>query len=1000
MEKTPSPPSQREKGKISPPAWRSLEELAGGEGVTELLGREFAVPPDETDTAAGLRRRDFLKLVGGTLGLAGLSGLSGCTVRPRGKIVPYVDQPEQIIPGKPLFYATALEFRGYGRGVLVETHEGRPTKVEGNPTHPATLGATSIFEQAALFDLYNPARSNSILKEGELSSWNACLGELQIALEKLPEDGAGLCLLTETITSPTFADQWKTLSERYPAARWYRYEPLHDEQAQGVAREVFGAERELVYHFDKAKTIVSFDSDFLFGLPGSVRYARDLMAGRESATPGGMSRIYALEAVPTITGCYADERKPVRYNDIIQYVIALAEEIGTAPSLEGLAPGADARNWARRVAADLKRGEPALFVAGESQPGDVHRLVHELNRRLGSYQNGVIDVIDTVRGTPKSGSLGELAEAANAGSVTILLMLGGNWVRTAPADTRFEEALAHIPLTIHSGLYVEETALASRWHIPQAHPFEVWGDTRAFDGTASIIQPLIEPLFGGRSVTEIFDCVVNFPGRPSQKIIKSYWMLRGMDEDEWRRALHDGVVAGSKSQPTGGSVTQASMAGSREGSPAGELDLLFVPDGSLWDGRYGRNSWLQELPRPITKLSWENAFLISPATAAEHEVTTGSIIEVREVRATDGRALTGMVLVQPGVAAGTIAVSLGSGSWPVKEEGGYFQTRVFRPKGREVECLGINAYPLRTSHSQWRVPVSLVKQGGERKPLTTQHHHLVHGRDLLRVGSLQQLEKLYSAPEEKSPPTLYNLTEQMTDGYAWAMSIDLSRCIACNACMVACQAENNIPPVGWEEVSRGREMHWIRLDSYYFGDENEPFIASQPMACMHCETAPCELVCPVEATLHDHEGLNVQVYNRCIGTRYCSNNCPYKVRRFNFFRYAEENAREPLQLMANPDVTIRARGVMEKCTYCVQRISAARIRASIENRPIRDGEVIPACAQVCPTETIIFGNINDPASRVAARKRERFDYVLLREQGTHPRTSYLPRVINPEEART
>ncbi len=993
--------------------WRCLEELADTKEFRELLEREFAVPPDGADHEAGLKRREFLQILGGTLGLAGLAGLAGCTVRPRGEIVPYVDQPENLVPGKPRFYATALEFGGYGRGVLVETHEGRPTKVEGNPAHPASLGATSIFEQAAILDLYNPARSAAVLRNNALSARPAYLNALQTALLKLPPGGEGLHLLTGTVTSPAFGEQWKVLGQRYPAARWHRYEPIHDDAAFEAARQTGSEAMEQRYHFDRAKVVVSFGCDFLFALPGSVRYARDLMAGRKGGEEGGgMNRIYVVESVPSITGAYADERRAVRASGpegVVGYALALALELGLAVTLAKGRPGRDAEAWARRVAADLRKGgnrNAALLLAGVEQPVEVHRLVEAMNIRLGSYQreSGTISRISPValNRLHQGESLAELVGAMKSGKAGVVLMLGGDWVRTAPADLDFAGALRRVPMSIHCGLYVNETARAATWHLPQAHPLEAWGDTRGFEGTATLVQPMIEPLYGGLSFHEVLDGVAQFPGRSSYEIIRSYWVTPGrLDEAGWRRALHDGVVVeeGARAM-AGGEVSRGGALEVSLEESGDELELVLSPDPSLWDGRYAQNAWLQELPRPINRLSWGNAFLVGPATAARVGLETGEIVRVSPRDGAVGVAIEGAVVVQPGVGDGVIGVTLGCGQW-AGSDGSPFMvshativptpTRAARERGES----GLDAYPLRTCRHPWWRAVLLEKTGRRSKTVTTQNHHLMEGRDLLRMGTYHELLERYPPSANEPPPTFYNLTEEMSDGYAWAMVIDLTRCIGCNACVLACQAENNIPPVGRDQVARGREMHWIRIDSYYFGNPDQPEFGYQPLACVHCETAPCELVCPVEATVHDREGLNLQVYNRCIGTRYCSNNCPYKVRRFNFFRYADDSAREPLQLMANPNVTVRARGVMEKCTYCLQRINAARIPARIENRPIRDGEVTPACAQACPTETILFGNRSDPGSRVAKQKKHPLNYALLGDQNTRPRTTYLARLRNP-----
>lgn len=971
--------------------WRCLEEWAQDPAVRALLAREFMVAPEANDHVEGLKRREFLKLIGGTLGLAGLTSVTGCTVRPYGKIVPYVNQPEEIIPGKPLYYATALEFCGFGRGVLVETHEGRPTKVEGNPDHPASLGATSVFEQAAILDLYNPARSSSVLKEGEIATWEAFNGALQEALASLPPGGKGLHLLTGRITSPSIAGLWAEIGKRYPEAAWHVDEPIDLLTPHGAT---LGAP---TLHLDKAEWVISFGSDFLYDSPASVRYARDLLGPRLNGDQDPRRkerRLIVLESVPTITGTFADDRLALSPSEIVGYAAALAREWGVEVDLGTQTLSPEAKQWAGDIARGRFTSQLGLVVAGGDQPAELHQIVARLNDKLRAYEQGTLSAsylgeAMTSHAVPQS--LASLVNEMEAGRVEILIMLGGNRVVTSPDGGSFKDALGSVPLTIHSDLYRDETALAVTWHLPLAHPFEAWGDTRAFEGTASLVQPLILPLYGGRSFLEVLDYLLSPAPRSAWEIVRAHWVGAGhLSEEAWRRALHDGVVVEGAPLPRERlSVDHAPISL----PPAGETDwtrqwtLLFRPDPGLWDGRYAQNAWLQELPRPINKLSWENAFLISPESAAKAHLSDGSLVRITEPH---GESVVGKVLVQPGMAAGVVAVTLGGGLWPEAQSLGKAVPLELRSAKQR---LGINAYPLRQTAALWQTPVKVEKVGQGERPITTQKHHLVEGRDILRYGTETDLRARY--PQAEKVPTLYNLTETMTDGVAWAMSIDLSRCIACNTCVVACQAENNIPPVGATEVARGREMYWMRLDTYYFGSPDRPFIAHQPVACMHCETAPCEIVCPVAATLHDHQGLNLQVYNRCIGTRYCSNNCPYKVRRFNFFRYAEEVAREPLQLMANPDVTIRARGVMEKCTYCVQRISAARIQSSVENRAIRDGEVIPACVQACPTEALLFGNANDHASRIASAKKDPLDYGLLADLSTRPRTTYIARVVNP-----
>ncbi|MCX6967208.1 MAG: TAT-variant-translocated molybdopterin oxidoreductase [Verrucomicrobia bacterium] len=972
--------------------WRSLEELADSPEFREQLHREFSVPPGD-EGISGVSRRDFLRLLGGSFALAGLAGLGGCVRQPQQNIVPYIDQPERVIPGKALYYATILELAGFARGVVVETHEARPTKVEGNVLHPASLGATTVFEQAALLDLYNPVRSSAVLKEGEADTWPTFLGELQAALAKLPAGGAGLHILTGNVTSPTFGAQWQALLTRYPAAQWHQYEPLHHDAEFEGSNQAFGKFLQTQHQFDKARIIVSLGADFLFAMPGSVRYARDFISGRNIREGGKtMSRLYVLESAPTITGASADDRTPLRPSAILEHGVALAQQLGI--SVEGAHPGEAAQKWAATVAADLHSANgPTLIVAGCGLPPELHALAHAMNAALGNIGSSVT-YSDPVEVAPvnQTQSLRDLATAIESGNVSVLLMLGGDWAHTAPADFEMDALIRRVPLSVHLGMYRNRTAYAARWHIPQAHPLEAWSDARAYDGTVSLAQPLIEPLFGGRTPHELIDCVAQFPGRHAHEILRAYWQQAGLDEEAWRRALHDGVIpntAAAMQTPTLHPPPPVTLQPDAPESP----ELVFMHDYGIWDGRFSENSWLQELPRPINRLSWENALLVSPATAAKSKLATGDVVEIKTH---DGRTLRGAVMIQPGMAEAVYAVTLGGGSR--LEPGLWFKeiTPAGAPIQRDqiAQNVGIDAYPVRTSAEPWFCKISLQRTGERHELAHTQQHHLVNSRDLVRIENFSDLSKL-RVNEEVASHDLYNLTRTETDGIAWGMAIDLTRCIGCNACVLACQSENNIPPVGRSEVLKGREMHWIRIDSYYFGAPEKPLIAFQPMPCMHCETAPCEIVCPVAATLHDHEGLNVQVYNRCIGTRYCSNNCPYKVRRFNFFNYPKPEKKEPLLLAQNPNVTVRTRGVMEKCTYCVQRITATRIRAELDKRPIKDGEVVPACAQACPTEAIVFGNLKIK-SRVAALKQTPLNYPLLEEANTHPRTTYLMRITNPK----
>jgi MoCo/4Fe-4S cofactor protein with predicted Tat translocation signal len=991
--------------------WRSLDELAETEGFRAFLETEF---PQQASVLEAVGRRQFLKLMGASLALA---GLNACTRQPTETIVPYVRAPEEIIPGEPLYFASAMPLRGIGTGVLVESHMGRPTKVEGNPEHPASLGAADAFAQASVLSLYDPDRSQVIRNVGEIRPWSAFRDALHLALEAQRERrGAGLRVLTETVTSPTLAQQLHDLLTAFPLARWHQYEPAARDNARAGALLAFGVPAETHYRFEKADVIVSLDADFLACGAGSLRYVRDFTRRRRvQDTAGTMNRLYVVESTPSVTGAIADHRLPLRPTEIDAFARALAAALG----LPRQPSGAEGPNpqWVKAIVADLQQHRGAgIVIAGDQQSPAVHALAHAINEALGNVGQSVIHT-DPVEADPidQNQSLRELVAEMDAGSVEVLLILGGNPVFTAPADVRFAERLAKVGLRIHLSPYDDETSLLCHWQVPEAHYLESWSDVRAHDGTVTIIQPLIAPLYGGRTAHELLAAFGEHPDRSGYDIVRAYWKSRfvssgvggpGSDADFerfWRKALHDGVVPNtalpprevalrsdvlaSLPAPASGSLSGSAPrsdpteSGPAEQAPIAGLEIVFRPDPTIFDGRFANNGWLQELPKPISKLTWDNAALVSPATAERLGLANEELVELHY----EGRAVRAPIWITPGHANDCVTVNLGYGRTSA---------------GKVGNGTGFNAYAVRTAAAPW-VGVGLeIRKTGERYALAcTQHHHSMEGRDLVHAGTLEQYRvhpDLDPATHEPSPyGSLY--PEYRYDGYAWGMTIDLNACIGCNACVVACQAENNIAVVGKDQVSRGREMHWIRIDRYYEGGLDNPVTYHQPVPCMHCEDAPCEAVCPVGATVHSSEGLNEMVYNRCVGTKYCSNNCPYKVRRFNFYLYSNWTV-ESLKMVANPDVTVRSRGVMEKCTYCVQRINHARIQAEKAGRPIRDGEIVTACQQACPAEAIVFGNINDPNSRVARLKADQRNYALLGEVNTRPRTSYIAAVRNPNPA--
>jgi molybdopterin-containing oxidoreductase family iron-sulfur binding subunit len=962
--------------------WRSLDELCETPAFRAFLEHEF--PRHLAAAPEGAGRRHFLKLMAASLGVA---GLAACTRQPEERIVPYVRQPEHAIPGHPLYFATAAPLGGYGVGILVESHDGRPTKIEGNPQHPASLGASDAMTQAALLGLYDPDRAQVLTHVGEIRPWSALVDAIgQVRAAQTASGGAGLRLLTGAVGSPTLAAQIEALLGEFPEARWHRWEPAGAFHARQGAVLAFGEAVETQYRFAHARVVVALDADFLMRGPGRIRAARDFAAARRLTGDGpDPARLYAAESTLTATGSAADHRIAVRSADVEAIARHLARELGVPASENADAPVLRThRPWVDAVVAELRAfAGQSLVVPGDEQPPAVHALAHAINHRLGNAGTTVVYTAP-VPAEPvqdDAASLRALVADMRAGTVECLVIVGGNPVYDAPADLDFAGGLDDVPLTIRLGLHDDETSERCHWTVPEAHFLESWSDVRAFDGTVSIVQPLIAPLYEGRSAHELLAALAGRPGATSHKLVREHWRGRlpgGDDESAWRRALHDGVVAGTASPPR--PVTLRANMTARLPAPApsaGGLELVLRPDPFLHDGRFANDGWLQEIPSPITQLTWDNAALLAPATAARLGLQNEDVAELR----LGDRTLEAPVWIVPGHAADSVTLHLGYGR---------------RRAGRVGTGAGVDAYALRTSEALAGGTGLTLRATGHTYPLAaTQLHHAMEGRDLVRRATLAAYRTDPHFAQRHEPDAAESLyAPHPYEGNAWGMVIDLGACIGCNACVAACTAENNIPLVGKEEVARGHELQWLRVDRYYEGNPDAPRVLHQPVPCMHCENAPCEVVCPVNATVHSGEGLNEMVYNRCVGTRYCSNNCPYKVRRFNFFRYADWES-EPLAMARNPDVSVRSRGVMEKCTYCVQRIEQVRIGAAKESRAIRDGEVVTACQQACPTEAIVFGNLNDPASRVARLRADPRNYGLLAELGTRPRTTYLAAVGNP-----
>ena len=1006
-----------------PQYWRSLEAAAATPEFNEWLHREFPAGASEWTDAPS--RRQFLKIMAASFALA---GVTACTRQPIEKIVPYVKQPEELLPGIPLFYATAMTLGGFATGLIVESHEGRPTKIEGNPDHPMSLGAASAIHQASILELYDPDRARTVQRAGETSSWEEFLADLvPVLAEQNAKGGSGLRILTQTVTSPTMAAQIDALLKQHPQAKWHQYEPWNrdavrtrpeplpqDEDEPGnhdaVRPPTEMSALELHYDFEKARVIVSLDSDFLSTQPASLAYARQFSRARRVATDAAdpahaeMPRLYVTEPTPSITGSMADHRLACSASGIV----ALAQDLiaglaGNAGNV-GQGPRAD---WLQKAARDLRANPGAcLVIAGEGQPRAVHDRAFQLNQLLGNIGLTVsFRRCAEARVVAQTASLKELVDAMRAGEVDLLVQFGGNPVYDAPADFDFATAMGKVRCNVQIGLFYNETSQYCQWHVPQTHYLEGWGDARAFDGTVSIIQPLIEPLYQSRTVYELLDALVlKQSTRSSYDIVRAQYpepsaptTQAGTDTAEghsapppppanlekyWRKIVHDGLDPSSVFP-----VVPAGRGGIAPPIPPlpadfSGIEIVFKPDPTVWDGRFANNGWLQELPKPLTKLTWDNAALLSPKLAARLNVQNEDVVELTF----QGRTVHAPVWVMPGQAENSVTLHLGYG----RTSAGHVGTG-----------QGVNAYLLRTSDSMGfgsGLQVRKVEKAVWRLA-SAQPHHSLEGRDVYRTGNLDEYRQHPDfAPAESEDPGKSNDTLYPPDhtypGYAWGMAIDLNTCIGCNACVVACQSENNIPIVGKGEVINGREMHWIRVDGYYRGDLDNPEMYHQPVPCMHCENAPCEVVCPVAATVHSPEGLNEQVYNRCVGTRYCSNNCPYKVRRFNFLQWPD-NVTLQAKMQRNPDVSVRSRGVMEKCTYCVQRINEVKITSQKENRSVRDGEIVPACQQTCPTEAIVFGDINDPNSRVSRLKKQPRNFGMLADLNTRPRTTYLAHLSNP-----
>lgn len=960
--------------------WKSLEAVAETDEFNEFMSAEF--PRFASPLENKFDRRGFVKLLGASLALAGLSSCAR-PVKPAEKIVPYVKAPEEIIPGKPLFFATAATHGGYAIGVLAESHQGRPTKLEGNPDHPASLGATDATTQAEVLGLYDPDRTQELLFNGKSQNWQDLVDAFETALAG--SDGEGFYILTETITSPTLASQLNELFAKYPKISWHQYDPIHNDTALEGSKLAFGEILNTYFDYSKANVIVSLDDDFLGTGAAKLRYSKDFAAKRRVRDGhDDMNRLYMLESSPTITTAVADHILPLDLSKIADFAFALAAGLGLNAHAEAPHGSEDILH---SILEDLEANKGASIVtAGPEQSAEVHAIVHAINNALGNAGKTVI-YSETVEVKPVNqlDNIAELATAMTDGKVKTLLMLGTNPVYNAPGNLKFAEALAKVPLSLQLGQYRDETSKLVNWHIPEAHFLETWSDARAYDGTISIMQPLISPFYGGKSIHEVLAALMGDSESSSYDIIRKSWKDKVASDFSgfWKHTVYKGIVSSSAAKKLSPNLN-ASLP-SESGLKSEGVEIALRLDPNIQDGRYANNGWMQELPKPITKITWDNAAYISPKMAEKLDLSTHDLINI----STNGQEIKAPVWILPGQAENTISIGLGFGRESL---------------GRIANGVGVNVYPLLSNAGFNLSNATVTKVSGRHKLVSAQMHFEFDGtterREIIKNSTLANYKHDAEHPHFIHPfphhdSDIYEGAWEY-DSYAWGMVIDMNVCTGCNACVAACQAENNIPIVGKKEVETGRELHWIRVDTYYGGDIDNPRFYTQPINCMQCESAPCEPVCPVGATFHDSEGLNVMVYNRCVGTRYCSNNCPFKVRRYNYLQYAElTTTQTELSLAQNPDVTVRSRGVMEKCTYCTQRIQEAYITAENQARKINDGEVVTACQAACPTEAIVFGDINDKNSQVSLTKASTLNYGLIPELNLKPRTTYIAKLINP-----
>jgi MoCo/4Fe-4S cofactor protein with predicted Tat translocation signal len=976
--------------------WRSLDELAGTEEFQKAVEQEF--PAAAQEWVDPVSRRGFMKLMGASMALA---GLAGCTKQPDEPIFPYIKQPEDLVLGKPMYFATASPWAAGAVPTLVKADQFRPIKIDGNPEHPYNRGSSDVYTQGLLMDLYDPDRSKRVTSRGENREWSELVRTMKDAAAQ-SNGGTGFYFLSATITSPTLARQWKAVQQAYPQAKLVQYDPA-------IAGTALATGPIPQFDLSGADVIVSLDADFLStaAYPGHHKLTREYAARRKD--PSKLNRLYTIESTPTTTGMKAEHRLGLRASEVPAFAAALAAAVGASGvQASSYAWTGEQQKFLAALAKDLKAsvGKSAV-IPGLYQDASVAAVALAINTALGNVGRTVLVASEPLNPLPSDqiADMKNLVADLNAGKVEWLIILNANPIYSAPSDLDFLSAFNKAKTVVHLGTHQDETGQIAHWHVPAANPLEFWSDARSYDGTVSIVQPLIDPLYGGRSAHDVFQAFLNEPLLSSYEAVRETWRstLKGDFETGWRQALHAGWIDQTKFD-TGGKSASAAQISVPAPAPKDSFEIVFRPDPNIYDGRFSNVGWLQELPKPVYNLSWDNAAIMAGSTMTKHGLEEFDIIELS---AGNGK-VKAPVIVGMGHPEESVTVFLGYGR---------------EAAGRVGSGYGFNAYLIRPSTAPFYTTGSFKKVDGSWDIAITKSHFQDHrsktfsehgneNRSLEAVEALgpRGIIRYATLDEYKQNPRFANegegheVTHMGTTLFpnwtypenAWGMSIDMNSCTGCNACIIGCYAENNIAVVGKQQVRIGRNMQWIRIDSYFEGDLAAPRAHFQPMLCQHCENAPCEQVCPVGATVHTPEGLNTMVYNRCVGTRYCSNNCPYKVRRFNFLLFSDYET-ESLKLMRNPDVSVRSRGVMEKCSYCVQRITAARIAADKENRPVKDGEIQTACQQACPAQVITFGNINDKNSRVAALRGDERTYQVLADQNTRPRTTYVAAVLNPNK---